>query len=709
MLSGMDELEEGFGEDETAEDDRKRMRGHMISIPRFDPEDPNNEIYAVSEYDAKNDPELITEGDWNVDGWFYEAMYRKDGSIARDKAGKPRYRTTRYRSREELTKRLVEINAKGPGTYELREDDGDWFGSDVSFGMANREPSVLGQYIPMIPGPQTRQLYWRDYFAMNAKAFEAANHNPVARRVIDTGVDFVIGRGVRWRFDNQGDQDTWEYFWDSNDMDNRMEVICGDQSTYGETMLWYQGSGKNTTVRSVDPATIYEIVTDNEDVEDVLFYHQQFAVRIQMLGQQTGPTYIIRQIPADQIDHFRINVRTGEARGRSDLFSVLGWLKMLKDLLTSEVIRADMASRMAWHVQVEGDDEEATAVVNQIFPNGRPPDPGAVLVTNQETNIQLLGLGGGGGRETGSQPMGASSAVGMANDALLTMISLGTGIPKSYLGVETGPTRAAVLTDTEPGAKRLERRQKLTERILTKMVKRVLGKQDPQVEFIFPSLVSDDRSGKLHDIQLSQGEDWVSHETASTMAARELEITTYDYADEQKIIQEEQKLAAMVQQDMQAYVASITPEQNVPAPGSNPTVSGGVDAQGNAYDAQGNLVTPGAAPGQGVAGSNGQPVQPGQTGSQTPQNGSQASRGGLPADQNPMSSSSTVRKDVKESDIVREFIRAAVLEGRRIPRMTPDMEEAQASEAEFRRQSKENLDALKADIEPEDADAVEDH
>src|SRR5277367_1793442 len=229
----------------------------------------------------------------------------------------------------------------------LREAWGEGEGGGVdpfAYG-ATGIPSLAGgssltrQYLPLIPGPLTRQLYWQSYFEMSAKAFEAYNHDPVSWRGVQLVEQFSLGAGLKAKVTkstgagkgqtHDAAQAAWDRFWQVNKMDERLKKIRRDLSIMGEQFIRYfpePGEPKGMLIRSLDPASIYDIVTDPEDFETVFFYHQQFQAPYQLYAPQssrpaggqpapTGPTmpgattrYIIRQIDWREIDHYRVNV-----------------------------------------------------------------------------------------------------------------------------------------------------------------------------------------------------------------------------------------------------------------------------------------------------------------------------------------------------------------------------------------------------------------
>src|SRR5581483_2572836 len=339
--------------------------------------------------------------------------------------------------------------------------------------------------------------------------------------------EFVLGRGVEARAKTDRGQKVWDAFWRKNNMDDRLESINGDLATYGELFLRYFVQGRtDLIVRSLDPAGIYEIVTDQEDWETVYFYHQQEQERAQLFAPPggdiapTGPTskgavtrYTIRQIPAPEVDHYRINARSGEVRGRSDLFPALGYLKRLQDLLTSRVIRADMEARMVFDLMVKGNAGDIATTRNNMFPQGKPPEPGAVIGHNEQVELKAFQF------SAGTESAGQGTV-----EEMVAMCALGVGVSSQYLWTvgRSGGARANALVATEPGQKRFERRQRLMQRILHDMAERLfrlngLTGEDAEIEFVFPSIAVEERSAALKDVAFAESMGWISKKTAASM------------------------------------------------------------------------------------------------------------------------------------------------------------------------------------------------
>ena len=603
---------------------------------------------------------------------------------------------------------------------QMREAWGE--GNGFAYG-AEGVPSLIGgssltqQFLPLIPGPLTRQLYWQSYFEMSAKSFEAYNHDPMSWRAVHLVEQFALGAGLKAKVTKSTGtgkgqthdtaQAAWDAFWKTNKMDDRLAKICRDLSIYGEQFIRYfqqPGNPKGLLIRSLDPASIYDIVTDPEDFETVFFYHQQFQAPYQLyapqgtkpLGAPPAPTgatipgaitrYIIRQIDYREIDHYRINVGNSERRGRSDLYPVLGWIKRMRDYMTSRVVQADMHSRYAYDLEVEGNPKDLAAIRAQLFPGNRPPAPGNVFGHSSKAKLTALNF--------------QQAATGLSGDAtfeaLVNIIAVGIGVPKEYLGVTGRATRANALVATEPASKRFQDAQEQLRTILENIAERFFkqaGITDAEIEFTFPSIASEDRTAKLEDLGSAEGMGWISKQTAATIAAKELDIENYNFESEQELIAKE-----FPEAETEPGTNPVTgepmdkpkkgdgkPRRSVIMATKRQTGKLDITKSPSSEDEPPGLLVPtnGSAP---VPGEGEQEDEP-------------ATRGGFPAKANPATSegAKAIKQDmkVKESAITLTPEQLATLmREARAPRRRPDDPSFQKAAEDFKRESAANLGEL---------------
>lgn len=598
--------------------------------------------------------------------------------------------------RDSLRKKLTYLSGRAKDTprvsKRLREAI-DGFSRDLldvpTFGA---DSALTRNYIPLVPGPWSRQLYWADYFAASAKCFEAYSHDPIAHRAMEMKAEFILGRGVAGNADDERMQAVWDEFWKSNNMERRLPEITTDLGVFGELFVRYfpvrRGDPGYLAIRSLDPATIYEIVTDQEDWESVYFYHQQFQTRAELFSPPKGnqapqgatpqgvTKYVIRQIPAQEIDHVRVNARSAEVRGRSDLFPSLGYLKRLRDLMTSRVIRADMQARLVYKLTADGNASDLANLKRTLFPNNKPPAPGSVLALNRAADLDGLMFN-----------MPGDPGIDADLEGLLNLVAVGVGIPKEWLGISgREAARAAAVVATEPAAHHLETRQKVIEQLLQQMAWRVgeaagIPEEQRVIEFTFGSMIAEDRTAKLKDLAFAESMGWYSKQSAANDAAKELDNTTYDFDDEQKQIAEEAKGTGDVKQQVIALDFQQTTKVNVSEEPPDP-----VD-QAAALAAATGKTGPGAAPG---AGGNAPPGQ--------------KTRGGIPANQNPMvgANAQRMRGQLQESAMdIPELIVAAIRETARVmrePRVRPDDPAFQDAAREYRDGVRTNADTFLRDV-----------
>ena len=409
----------------------------------------------------------------------------------------------------------------------------------------------IGQdFTPLMGGPFFKQLYSRDYLRMHSAAFYAKNHDPIANAIINIITEFTIARGYKLITKNKKAEIIWKAFEKVNRIPQMMDQLSDEMSVYGEHFIWWLPNhetkivyrpivtdtipvGAIPRVRIVDPSNFIEIVTHPEDISRVLFYQWLAPTQYQIYtdGKQPGTKFIYQQIPGDQIMHYKINSASNEKRGRSEYFSALGYMKRLRDTIDYNVISDQKAAAWSIDTTIRGSDQDISDYVSAQQEIGTVPAAGSEFVHTDAVQRQYLG--------NQSRAKGESATFAWC----LSMICSAVRIPVSYLGTHLsgGQARASALVATEPVAKRFERRQTLYRTILTDMFDRLMKDFGihAECEIVFPELISQDSSSKIKDIQFAQSMGFISHERASQMVAKELDIDNFIYDEELKKIDKE--------------------------------------------------------------------------------------------------------------------------------------------------------------------------
>ena len=425
--------------------------------------------------------------------------------------------------------------------------------------------SVFEEFTPQTGGPYFKQMYYSDFIKMHAQCFSAINHNPFAKFVIATTANFVMGRGIKFKAEDETVQDLLEQYWKINQMARRTRIMCKDLGWQGELMLRWKpapieakGIAALSRIREVDPSGCWEVICNPNDIEEIFAYHFQYATPYNIFTDYAGKvppmSYIIEQVKPDEMMHIKINVSSGEKRGRSDLLADLDWIKRLKDYFNARIIKAWMEANFLEDIAIDGSDDDIQAYLNNSD-NYTIPEPGSSRVHNKRVVHSFLESKTS---QTGNTDIGRD---------IIGVVAIGANLPPSYMEVQAGiSNKASALTGVEPATKFLEGRQLTLEtEVFAPIAEHVIREAkrmgllnsgvSEKVEFIWPELRQEDTKTKLTNIVLARTEGVISKKTEASMIATELKITTYDYAAEQAEIAREYIPEPM-----------ITPEDNEPEP-----------------------------------------------------------------------------------------------------------------------------------------------
>lgn len=430
----------------------------------------------------------------------------------------------------------------------------DAFAMDTDSGAA---PYGIGDdFVPLLGGNFYKNLYFYDYIRQANAAFWALNHDPIAHQAVNIIVDFTLGRGYRVDSDNDQAMVVWRAFEKANKLPELMRRVAKELSVYGETMLWKLPENQTSIVqnrsfdqpirkgviprvRLIDPSVIWEVVSWPEDPDEPLYYVWVAPTAYQIYtgmdpNKRAVPSskFVFQTLPADQINHYKVNAVTGEKRGRSDLFPVLGFLKRLRDSVNYSLIALQKQAAYCIDTTIEGSQSDIQNYIDDQQSQGTIAPAGSEFVHTSKIQRRYMGVEGG---------KGAQSA---AFDWCLSMVASGLGIPISYFGTHLsgGQTRASAIVATEPVAKRFEMRQQVYERIIQDLWDYAMewaGLGNVPVEVTFPEIITQDRSQKLKDLMMAESQQWISPKRAATIAAKELNITDYEWDLEQQDIAEE--------------------------------------------------------------------------------------------------------------------------------------------------------------------------
>lgn len=463
-----------------------------------------------------------------------------------------RYKRSRIKSTQEFLAKINLAESKSNHISQMRKQklneirrrlftkeffDDDMIGQSSN---VNQLSPQRFEYTPLMMGPFYKQPYQYDYMLSHSKAFWFKNYSGLAKNIIGNIRNFVIGKGFSVTTDNEKAKIAWEKYEERSNLQQTVRRWIDELSTFGEIFLRKVPTLGGLTHMSVDPSGVYEIVTDPENINDVKFYHLQYQTQYQVYGDKDTPlsTYVWQQVPASEINHYKINVTSFEKRGRSDILSALLYFKYFEDYTQFKLLRTKNEAAFLWDVTIDGDESDINRYLAETA-NATDLPPGSENVHNPAVTRQAL----------------APSFSNIGSDEVIRWIvnycMVSVNIPVQYLGlIDTGAggSKAGALVATEPVIRMFDERRTFVEKILNDcfddlmIAEGIATKENVKQinrEFNFPEYISEDRSKKIQDLIIARDEKIISHKRMSELTAKELNITNYDYEDEQSTIDED--------------------------------------------------------------------------------------------------------------------------------------------------------------------------
>jgi hypothetical protein len=250
----------------------------------------------------------------------------------------------------------------------------------------------------------------------------------------------VLGDGIQVRAKNKKVQKVIDEFW--NDIDNHMDLrifdLCQELALYGEIFIRFFVNEFNGDVKiiTVDPSMIDQIESDPENIEKEIRIHRRpIGPSATIPGQPALPTPLEQAnfegqwltVP-DDVLHFTVNKVSNAKRGKSDLATLLPWLRRYKDWLIDRVRINKYKAAFLWEITLAGADKRTIEQKMQEY--SRPPEPGTIVVHNESEKWEAV------------QPHIDAGDAEPDGRAIKLMVAMGAGIPEHYLADGQNSNRA---------------------------------------------------------------------------------------------------------------------------------------------------------------------------------------------------------------------------------------------------------------------------
>ena len=240
---------------------------------------------------------------------------------------------------------------------ELKLEDTGWI--NLSVGTAD----VIGS-----SERQTNLKLSRLYFAKD----------PLARQSIRLWTDYTFGAGMTWQTEDKEANEAMEAFWgakvNQSLLSARGQRKSSDKLLVDGEIFFAIFLGETTTIRRIDPLEITEIISDEEDKDNVMFYRREW------MDAQSAPHIDIYRDVANikgkaaldssgaSIKHsqdalvYHLTYNTISQRGNPLLLPALDWIKQYRRFLASRVAIMLALARFAWRSKVKGGQTAVDAI-----------------------------------------------------------------------------------------------------------------------------------------------------------------------------------------------------------------------------------------------------------------------------------------------------------------------------------------------------------
>ena len=265
-----------------------------------------------------------------------------------------------------------------------------------------------------------------------------ATFDPLAKQAIRLWTDYSIGNGITFNVEDDKAQTLLQEYWE--DIANNSCLSAMGQRRSSDKLLidgevffvLFIGKGK-TTIRRIDPLEITSIITESDDLENILYYkrvnsdstgyshtryYRSLANELWLDGKDNSVT--INKANAEKGICYHVPFATIEQRGNPLLLPCLDWLKLHRRYMASRVAVMLAMARFAWKIKQEGG-ADAIATTKASFHEEQQKSASTIIENMGATMTPI------------SAPTGASGAY-QDGRMLKLLIASATGIPEQYFG-----------------------------------------------------------------------------------------------------------------------------------------------------------------------------------------------------------------------------------------------------------------------------------
>lgn len=297
-------------------------------------------------------------------------------------------------------------------------------------------------------------------------------HNPIARRMVNVLVEWVVGEGITFTSSHPRTQALLDRFWADpvNRWELRMESKVRELFLFGE-QHWPAFANQFSGIYRLgvlDPGRVKEVLVDPDNALVPI----GVVTKADRSGEERRFRTILRGDELDilspaaqrererftdaQIFTFAVGNLSGMTRGISELFALADWLDGYEQLLFSLLNQERSRGNVLWDVELQGADD---AAIQEFLKTAQPPKPFSIRVHNEKVKWALQGP------ESGAAANNDTVARLFRNHVLG-----GGGIPEHWYGGGGDVNRATASEMSGPAEKSFTAKQKTVKYILEEVL-----------------------------------------------------------------------------------------------------------------------------------------------------------------------------------------------------------------------------------------------
>lgn len=400
-----------------------------------------------------------------------------------------------------------------------------------------------------------------------ADVSQAWRDNPLARRIVELTSQYVVGGGLGISADDPAANQFLQTWWHHrlNRLPIRAFEWCDELTRAGELFIVLSTDAAGMSyLRAIPAAQILHIETAENDIEqEIAFVEQTDGSGLE--GRRWNAYHEVGDAPhqgewSPVMLHYAINRPVGSKHGESDLAPLLKWLVRYSDWLQDRARLNHFRQSFLFIVKRQFSNA-AERLTRQAELNANPPNPGAILVADEDEDWSIL------------HPRLDSFEASEDGLAMKKIIAAGAGVPLHFLAEPESSTRTTAEQAGGPTFRHYEQRQIFFLWLLTDLARIAVRRAAHHRPAINPDT----------NIQ-ARGTDIFARDNANLASAASLIISSFSHLRDRNLIDDDELLRLAYRFagefiDVHAMLARGAQAPTVTAPPYKPDVSAAAIAQ----------------------------------------------------------------------------------------------------------------------------------